>query len=157
MSTEVLPSTLIGRGSVGLELSSAELQEIVEQALDAVGSGERVLAIIPDKTRDDNTDTLFPFAAHTLVGKGVSVFDVLVAQGTHPPMTHEQKLLKIGEHDFTGRLFDHRWDREDELIMLGELTAQKVNELTGGLIVGPVPVRLNKLLRPGAYDTVLVF
>ena len=138
-------------------LSVATLIEIVHQALEVVQPGERVLAIIPDKTRDDNTHLLFPIANEFLSKRGVAAFDVLVAQGTHPPMTEAQKLLKIGYTDFDGRLFDHRWDEPEELITLGELSADTVRELTGGLIEQSVTVSINKLFAPGTYDTVLVF
>ena len=131
--------------------------EIVQQALDVIQPDERVLAIIPDKTRDDNTHQLFPIAAEFLSKRGVASFDVLVAQGTHPPMSRAQKLSKIGCTNFHGNLFDHRWDEPDELITLGELSRETVQELTGGLIEQAVPVSINKLLAPGVYDTVLVF
>ena len=133
------------------------LSNIVEQALDVIQRGERVLAIIPDKTRDDNTHELFPIANQVLMKRGVASFDALVAQGTHPPMSAAQKLSKIGNTDFRGSLFDHRWDDPDELITLGELSAATVHELTNGLIDQAVPVSINKLLAPGVYDTVLVF
>jgi len=131
--------------------------EIVQQALDVIQPGERVLAIIPDKTRDDNTHELFPIATEFLIKRGVGSFDALVAQGTHPPMSAAQKLAKIGNTDFRGCLFDHRWDDPDELFTLGELSAATVHELTNGLIDQAVPVSINKLLAPGVYDTVLVF
>jgi nickel-dependent lactate racemase len=130
---------------------------IVEQALEVIQRDDRVLAIIPDKTRDDNTHELFPIANEFLTKRGVAAFDVLVAQGTHPPMSVAQKLAKIGDTDFRGGLFDHRWDEPDELITLGELSADQVRELTGGLVEQAVPVTINKLLAPGVYDTVLVF
>ncbi len=133
------------------------LSNIIEQALDVISPGERVLAIIPDKTRDDNTHELFPIANEFLQKRGVASFDALVAQGTHPPMSAAQKLSKIGNADFRGSLFDHRWDDPDELITLGELSGETVSELTGGLLDNAVPVSINKLLAPGIYDTVLVF
>ena len=125
-------------------LSPTTLTDKVREALDGIDSGERVLAIIPDKTRDDNTDLLFPVAAEFLARRGVAAFDVLVAQGTHPPMSRAQKLGKIGMTDFSGQLFDHRWDDPEELIVLGELSAATVSELTRGLIEQPVPVSINK-------------
>ena len=131
--------------------------QIAHEALNVIQRGERVLAIIPDKTRDDNTDLLFPLVNEVLSERGVACLDVLVAQGTHPPMSEPQKLAKIGLRSFAGRLFDHRWDEGDELITLGELSANTVGELTGGLINDAVPVTINKLLAPGVYDTVLVF
>jgi nickel-dependent lactate racemase len=133
------------------------LSNIIEEALDVIRPGERVLAIIPDKTRDDNTPELFPIASDFLTKRGVASFDALVAQGTHPPMSAAQKLSKIGNTDFRGSLFDHRWDDPDELITLGELSGEMVRELTGGLIDQAVPVSINKLLAPGIYDTILVF
>src|SRR5215216_3869032 len=107
MSTEVLASS-------GLDLST--LTDIVQQALNVIQPRERVLAIIPDKTRDDNTHLLFPVANDFLAKRGVASFDALVAQGTHPPMSESQKLSKIGSANFSGHLFDHRWNEPDELI-----------------------------------------
>lgn len=139
------------------DLDPSSLTEIIEQALDVIQPGERVLAIIPDKTRDDNTHLLFPIANEFLSKRGVASFDALVAQGTHPPMSQSQKLSKIGLADFPGQIFDHRWDKPDELITLGELSAETVHNLTDGLIDQAVPVTINKLLAPGVYNTVLVF
>ena len=138
-------------------MKTAELASIIHEALSVVQRGERVLAIIPDKTRDDNTHILFPIADKFLTERGVARFDALVAQGTHPPMTDEQKLAKIGREHFEGQIFDHCWDRADEIVTLGELSADKASALTGGLIDYPVPVTINRLLAPGVYDTVLVF
>ena len=129
---------------------------IIREALEVIQQGERVLAIIPDKTRDDNTDQLFPIVDRFLNERGVACFDALVAQGTHPPMTESQKLAKIGIPDFSGQIFDHCWDRADEIVTLGELSSEMVSELTNGLIHHAVPVTINKLLEAGTYDTVLV-
>jgi len=157
VSTEVFLPGVVGEGSRDSDLSPATLASIVEQALAMIGPGERVLAIIPDKTRDDNTDILFPVATKLLGERRVKSFDALVAQGTHPPMTPEQKLAKVGLAEFSGSLFDHRWDRPDDLIQLGQLSSEQVSSLTNGLINDAVPVSLNKLLAPGIYDTILIF
>ena len=138
------------------------MRAIVEQALLTVGPGARVLAIVPDKTRDDNTDLLFPFAAEILKDRGAEQFDALVAQGTHMPMTEAEKRTKVGIGDgaalpLLGQIFDHQWNRPEELVDLGELSAERVTELTGGLINEAVKVNLNRLLAPGVYDTVLIF
>ncbi|HEX6650606.1 MAG TPA: lactate racemase domain-containing protein [Pyrinomonadaceae bacterium] len=133
------------------------MTEILRQVLDVVQPGERVLAIIPDKTRDDSTHLLFPIANDFLSKREVASFDVLVAQGTHAAMSESQKLIKIGSTNFSGQLFDHRWDDPEELIIIGELSAETVEQLTGGLLTDAVPVSLNKLLAPGIYDTILVF
>lgn len=156
-----ISTPLVGRGSPGLDLSPGALSEIVAQALDPVNKGARVLAVIPDKTRDDNTHLLFPMAAEFLAQRNVARFDALVAQGTHPPMTELQKRSKIGADDADlpglGRIFDHQWDVSEQLVTLGQLTAAQVDTLTGGLINESVDIRLNALLSPGVYDTILVF
>jgi len=95
MSTRPAPST-VGVGAPDLDLSPSKMRSIVEQALLTVGPGARVLAIIPDKTRDDNTDLLFPFASEILAARGAERFDALVAQGTHMPMTEGEKRAKVG-------------------------------------------------------------
>ncbi len=161
MTSKAAPS-FIGKGSPELDLSPSELRAILEQALLTIAPGARVLAIVPDKTRDDNTDLLFPYAAEILATRQIAQFDALVAQGTHMPMNEAEKRLKTGLADGQsvpglGRIYDHRWNVPEELVTIGELSAARVGELTGGLINDAISVNLNRLLRPGAYDTVVVF
>src|SRR5437763_16403061 len=112
MSSTATPS-FIGRGSPEFDLSSGEVREILARTLLRIAPGARVLAIIPDKTRDDNTDLLFPIATDILSTRRVAQFDALVAQGTHGPMTRAEKLSKVGfGHDASGlfgEIFDHQW------------------------------------------------
>ena len=68
-------------------LSAEDLRQAVRDALRVVPARARVLAVIPDRTRDDNTDLLFPMLSQELAARGASQFDALVAQGTHPPMS----------------------------------------------------------------------
>ena len=134
MSTKAAPS-FIGKGSPDLDLSPSELRAILEAALLTIAPGARVLAIIPDKTRDDNTDLLFPFAAEILAARQIAQFDALVAQGTHMPMTETEKRSKTGitngkSAPGLGQIYDHRWNVPEELITIGELSAARVSELT---------------------------
>ena len=159
-ATKIAP-TVVGEGSASTDLAPRELRQILEQALLHVAPDARVLAIIPDKTRDDNTDLLFPFAAEILSERGVAKYDALVAQGTHPPMADDEKRSKIGLAHGTsagvGEIFDHQWNIPDELTTIGELSATDVSRLTGGLINDAVKVTLNRRLAPGVYDAILIF
>lgn len=166
MSSKLAPpmigSEVIGSGAPEMDLSPTELRGHIEQALLGIARGARVLAIIPDKTRDDNTDVIFPFAAEVLERRAVAQFDALVAQGTHVPMTDTEKRLKIGARDGAAvaglsRIYDHRWDQPAELATIGELSRSQVREISGGLIDRAVPLTINRLLAPGVYDTVLIF
>ena len=154
-------SSIAGTGAAGGRLEAAELRTIIGRALADVAPGSRVLAIVADKTRDDNTPELFPLAAQCLRAHGIARLDALVAQGTHPPMTDAEKRAKLGcgaaDTPGVGEILDHRWDRADELVMLGTLDRQRVIELTGGLMNEPVDVRVNARLAAGVYDAVLVF
>lgn len=160
MSSKPAPA-VIGRGAPNLDLLPEEQISILEEALLRVAPGTRVLAILPDKTRDDNTDILFPAAAKILRKHGVTVFDGLIAQGTHSAMRTEEKLTKTGLHKkrdiFDGRIFDHNWNDPQELIHIGTLAADRVRSITKGLIDYDIPLHLNKLLANGMYDLLLVF
>src|SRR6266542_6398646 len=136
MSSKPSPA-FVGNGTPGSDLSAGELRAILDQVLAHVAAGARVLAIIPDKTRDDNTDLLFPFAAEILAARSVAQFDVLVAQGTHMPMTEDEKRAKTGLREgiqapALGNIYDHQWNRHEELVTIVELSAERVRELTGG-------------------------
>jgi nickel-dependent lactate racemase len=141
-------------------LSPADLRQIVRDALHAIPEGARVLAVIPDRTRDDNSDLLFPMISQELAARRAASFDALVAQGTHPPMTEAEKRTKIGaglaDIPLLGAVFDHHWDRPSELTTLGTLAGAEISALTGGLMTQDVPIQLNARLAPGTYDYIFV-
>src|SRR6266478_7499271 len=120
MSSQAAPS-FVGKGSPEFDLSPDELHGILEHALMSIAPSARVLAIIPDKTRDDNTDVLFPFAAEILSARQVAQFDALVAQGTHVPMTDDEKRTKIGGNSVPGLgdIYDHQWNIPEQLATIG--------------------------------------
>lgn len=151
-----------GKGSPEADLTISDLRPIVEEALAHVPQGSRVLAIVSDKTRDDNTPDLFPIAARVLAASGIEKLDALIAQGTHSAMTEAEKLEKIGAKTFADipglqNIFDHQWSRPEELVEIGRLDADRVREVTGGLFEQSIPLKVNKLLAPGLYDLILIF
>jgi nickel-dependent lactate racemase len=155
-----MTTAVLGAPAAARVLSAAEMRQIVGDALAGVRPGTRVLAVIPDKTRDDNTDLLFPMVSQELAARRAGRLDALVAQGTHPPMTDAEKRDKIGAHGadlpLFGEVFDHHWDDPSQLTTLGALSADEVERLTGGLLRQEVPIQLNVRLAPGAYDLILV-
>ena len=161
-SSNETQSFIFGSGSPESDLTADEMRQIVEDAVSAVPAGSRVLAIIPDKTRDDNTHILFPQAAAALAAIGVKKLDALVAQGTHSPMSVAEKLTKIGAKSHAdipnlGHIYDHRWDTPEDLVNIGELPADEVSRITGGLFNESIPLAINRLAAPGVYDVILIF
>lgn len=161
-TAEKVKRNIFGQGLPESDLTPDELFSIVEESLEEIPANSKVLAIVPDKTRDDNTDFLFPFAAEFLKKKGIEKFDALIAQGTHSAMSAEEKSAKLGisggENVLNfGRVFDHHWSDNNELVTIGELSAERVSEITNGLFEKAIPLSVNKLLAPGNYDYVLIF
>lgn len=153
---------LFGIGEKNADLTAVELREFVEKSLTKIEFGKKVLAIIPDQTRDDNTSFLFSLTARILAEKGVEKFDALVAQGTHPPMSEAEKFNKLGADknklsDIFGQVFDHEWDNPKALQKIGEISAEEISKLTGGVFTQSVAITINRLISKELYDTILVF
>jgi len=153
-------TSVLGTGAASADLKVIDMRPIVEEALHSIGRGARVLAVVSDRTRDDNTPELFPVVSQTLARIGAASLDVLIAQGTHVAMNDADKRAKIGAGlaamPLLGTVFDHHWDRESELTTLGTLGAEVIAKETEGLLNESVRIRLNARLAPGQYDHVLV-
>src|SRR5579872_2585396 len=155
-------SEVIGGGHADTDLSTAELRDILSEALSTVAPGASVIAIVADRTRDDNTHVLFPLASQILADQKIAKCDVLIAQGTHLPMSEPDKRAKIGadgrsEIRFMGQMFDHDWADSRQLATIGTLSSNLVGRLSGGLLNSPIEAKINRLLGGGFYDTVLLF
>jgi len=161
VSNSIVEASLVGTGQAEADLSLPELREVLLEALSTIEPGSRVLAIVADKTRDDNTNILFPLAADLLSQRRIAAFDGLVAQGTHSAMSDAEKSHKIGASTNSirglGTIFDHDWANPQALVTIGELSAERGRDITGGLIEQSIPLRVNRLLAPGLYDLILIF
>ncbi len=122
--------------------------------------GQKILLIIPDATRTAPLPLLFD-ALFREVRPHCASLDVMVALGTHPPMSDTQiaKLLGIDETErrrlfYQMQVFNHEWDRPERLLTLGTLTKQETEELSGGLLSLEVPVQINSRIED--YDLLLV-
>ena len=149
-----------GNGSGESDLTDSDLRQIVDAALKNVPPGSRVLAIIPDKTRDDNTHILFPLIAATLKANG-SRIDALVAQGTHAAMSDVEKHQKIGVDGLNtptnlGGVYDHHWDDPEDLVRIGELSAADVSKLTAGLLDESIELKVNRRVTSPEYSAILI-
>ena len=122
--------------------------------------GKRVLLIIPDGTRTAPVGRLFRGLHERLSGVAKGL-DILIALGTHPPMSEEaiNKRLEISTGERAGcyrdvRIYNHAWDDAAALDHIGTIPAGEIRELSGGLFAMDVPVHINRLIHN--YEVLLV-
>ncbi len=122
--------------------------------------GKRVLLLVPDNTRTAPIDLLFR-VLHDLLSGDVAALDVLVALGTHPPMSDEAigRRLGVTESDRRGKyrathFHNHHWADPSQLVSIGSISDDEVDYISGGLMRERVDVTINKLVLD--YDLLLV-
>ena len=150
-----------GKGSTTEILTVEVVQQLIMQACDPLPlDGKRVLVIIPDGTRTAPIPLIFRLLYEQL-GRRVARLDYLVALGTHPPMTEEaiDRLVGVRASERTERypnvqIFNHHWAQPQLLKTIGVISRQEAERLTGGLLGGEIPVRLNRLILE--YDQLLI-
>jgi nickel-dependent lactate racemase len=151
----------IGRGVTQGVLPEAEVESIVAEGLATLPiAGQRVLVIVPDGTRSIPLPLFFRAVMGQLRPRAAAA-DVLVALGTHPPMSRAALLAHVGltEASYAAdyadvKLINHAWDNPEALTLLGTIPAEEMAEITGGLLHEAVPVRMNKLILD--YDLLLI-
>jgi nickel-dependent lactate racemase len=153
---------MTGAGQKGTVLDEETVRALCAGEIAKWGlRGRRVLAIVPDQTRTAPIDRMFRLL-HELVGAaGATAFDVLVALGTHPPMSEAaiNARLGISAAERAGKyartkLFNHRWNDPAQLVSIGTMTEDEVAAISGDLLREPVDVTINKLALD--YDLLLI-
>ena len=137
-------------GSENTAIDKKELKKEIFSAFDKIGSRKKILAIPPDISR-------FHSRAGEITGLVYNYFrdkltDILPATGTHRPMT-EQEITKMYP-DVPQSLFRiHKW--KDDLVTLGEVPAEFMNEVSEGKLNFTWPAQTNRLLLEGKYDLIV--
>jgi nickel-dependent lactate racemase len=145
----------------GARLTAEQVTEVIAQACPAKDyRDKKVLLIVPDGTRTAPVGLLFQ-TLHRQIGEVTRAFDVLIALGTHQPMTAEAicRRLEISGDErgaaYRGvRFFNHAWNDPAALSRIGAIPAAEINELSNGLFVMDVPVDVNKMVFD--YDQIII-
>ena len=137
-------------------LTPDEIRGAVGRALEAkAGEGRplrRVLVIPPDFTRfHSNAGFLTEAVWRHFSERGAEV-DVMPALGSHVPVTEGQWKAMFGAVPFD-RMLVHNW--RTGVSKLGDIPAEVVSEISGGLWKTPLAVELNTRLVDGSYDLVV--
>jgi nickel-dependent lactate racemase len=115
-------------------------------------TGKRLLLIIPDNTRSGPIGDIFKIVYDCLEQKAKAV-DILVALGTHQPLTEEQICTRLGispterNNKYASvQFFNHEWQKPEELTSIGKISADEISAITDGLFQEEVDIRINKLI-----------
>jgi nickel-dependent lactate racemase len=142
-------------------LTESQVRDIAAQALAPLAlAGKRVLLIVPDSTRTAPVGLLFR-VLHDLLGSQVRNLDVMIALGTHPPMSDEaiNQRLEITAAERAGkygrvRMLNHAWNDPASLARLGTIKAAEIGALSGGRFEMDVDVAINRAVLD--YDQLII-
>jgi len=153
--------TTIAKSAFPGSLTSEQVVEVVSKAMPAANyQGKRVLLVVPDHTRTAPVGLMFK-TLYRQVGSVTQVFDVLLALGTHQPMSDTAicERLEISEAERrtsynSVKFHNHQWNNPVALKQVGTLSSDEISKLSDGLFAMDVPVEINKLVFD--YDHVVI-
>ncbi|MEV0151339.1 MULTISPECIES: lactate racemase domain-containing protein [unclassified Nonomuraea] len=120
------------------QIRSFVAERLAEEDLD----GRSVCLVVPDGTRSCPLPLLLSAVHEALHGR-VSRLTVLVALGTHAPMGEAELAAHVPP--LPGMtVLNHAWWEPSTFVSLGTIGADRVGELSGGLLRHEVDVRLNR-------------
>jgi nickel-dependent lactate racemase len=145
----------------GQSLDANDVRALVARACPAENyRGQRVCLIIPDGTRTAPVGLMFK-TLFAQFGHVAAKFDVMIALGTHPPMSDDAINARVEITDDERKstyarveFINHEWSNPAELRDLGCIPADEISQLSGGLFAMDVPVHVNKRLFD--YDQLII-
>ncbi|MFP4059053.1 MAG: lactate racemase domain-containing protein [Bacteroidota bacterium] len=138
------------KGSENQVFSDESIRDAVFNILENLGDKKRVLVIPPDITRFYSHAGIITTFIHEFFGDKLKA--ILPAIGTHFPMTDEEISRMYG--DIPRSLFvQHNW--RTDVITLGEVPSDFVNEVSENRVSYSWPAQVNKLLVEGNFDLIL--
>ena len=151
----MINKTLLKKGSPELDLTDIEVKllfyQVLSQAKTELGKVSSVLLIPPDITRfHSRAGFLTRIAYRELTNAGINV-TVLPALGTHIPLSAaERERMFPGMPENVFKVHDWR----NDVIELGRIEKEWVENATGGAVSYDWPVQVNKMLRDG-FDLII--
>jgi nickel-dependent lactate racemase len=145
----------------GGQLTAEQIIGVIVQACPAKDyRSKKVLLIVPDGTRTAPVGRLFK-GLYRQIGEVTKAFDVLVALGTHQPMS-EAAICRRLEISMTDRkegygqvrFFNHAWNDPSALKRVGVIPSDEINRLSNGLFAMDVSVDINRTVFD--YDQIII-
>lgn len=143
-------SIYVAEGSPDTALNTEDLKRLIEGVYERLGSREKVLIVPPDFTRFNSRAGELTCLSAAYFGDHLK--DVMPALGTHVAMPDWQleKMFPTVPKDLI-RVHDWR----NDVVTIGEVPGQIVDQYTEGLWSRPWPAQLNKLLWSGGHDLIV--
>ncbi len=145
--------SLVKRSS-GKPISEQELSKYLDEVYKAFSTGRKVKKILivpPDFTRFYSMSGKITSILYNKL-KDFCIIDILPALGTHMPMSDEEM-----DEMFTGiphdRFFVHDWKKD--VVKIGEVPKEFVNEVSEGLVNEKIDVEVNKMFLDKSYDLII--
>jgi len=143
--TSVAPLVAVGHEESAISLD--ELSGLIDRiaADEILGRGaRRVLLVPPDHTRlHSRAGAIAAHLYERLTAEGCAV-TVVPALGTHAAMTAEEVQLLFGDGIPFESVRRHRW--REGLVSLGEIGADEIAAVSGGLVSDPIPIEVDEIL-----------
>ena len=131
-------------------ISTQQLTEALAKSLEGRDL-KKVLILPPDFTRMYSGAGKITQIYYNLL-KDKCQIDIMPALGTHVPMTEEEWKAFFGDVPFD-RMIVHNW--RTDVVMVGEVPASFVSEVSEGLVNNSIDVEVNKRLLDPSYDLIL--
>lgn len=137
-------------GSTENNLSHSDLQQGLYEAFHKMGAKQKVLVVPPDYTRFQSRSGELTEMAWKYYDDKLT--DILPALGTHTPMTDGQISHMFGD---TPRSLFREHDWRNDVVTLGEVPPEYVNEVSDGAVNFSWPAQVNRLLLDKDFDLIL--
>jgi lactate racemase len=159
-NTATAPLAKCERESEG-QITTAQVAGLVAQVCPAADfRHKRVLVIVPDGTRSGPVGLVFK-TLYSQVGEVTDKLDVLIALGTHQPMSEAAicRRLEILPAERAAKyrkvaFHNHAWSQPTALQTIGSIPSDEISRLTGGLFAMDVPIEINRLIFE--YDQLII-
>ncbi len=148
MANSVLVAGAVDTGGPDEVLTDSQVRAFVVEHLRAARlDGQRVCVLVPDATRTCPLPLLVSAVRQALQGR-VAGLTLLVALGTHADMDPSALTAHLGVEAGAQRagtsVLTHAWWQPETFVQVGMVGADRLAELSGGLLRQDVPVQVNR-------------
>jgi len=134
-------------------LSDKEIINYLKDIVDEIQESVNLLIIPPDYTRKYSGSGKIVAELYELLKNKAANIDILIASGTHDPMSKEMLAQMFGTNINLENFYAHNWREDTQEIAV--LPAKLLTDLSNGILNEAIPLKINKMIVDSKYDLVL--